>query len=80
MLHEALSDMDFGITWGASHSLIQAATYDNNYFWTAALSDAYPEGIRVEYTSKKISLVNMILSIKNIIQELQDLIMNWLDI
>jgi hypothetical protein len=50
---EALSDMDFGITWGASHSLIQAATYDNNYFWTAALSDAYPEGIKVEYTSKK---------------------------
>ena len=45
--------MDFGITWGASHSLIQSATYDENYFWTAALSDAYPEGIKVEYTSKK---------------------------
>ena len=46
--------MDFGITWGASHSLIQSATYDNkNHFWTAALSDAFPEGIKVEYTSKK---------------------------
>ena len=51
--NEALSDMDFAITWGASHSLIQSATYDNNYFWTAALSDAHPYGIRVEYTSKK---------------------------
>jgi len=48
-----LTDMDFGITWGASHSLIQSATFDENYFWTAALSDAYPEGIKVEYTSKK---------------------------
>ena len=48
-----LEDMDFGITWGASHSLIQSATFDNNYFWTAALSDAYPEGINVEYTSKR---------------------------
>ena len=45
--------MDFGITWGASHSLIQSVTFDDLYFWTAALSDAYPEGINVEYTSKK---------------------------
>ena len=51
--NDVLLDMDFGITWGASHSLIQSATYDENYFWTAALSDAYPEGIKVEYTSKK---------------------------
>ena len=50
--NEILLDMNFGITWGASHSLIQSATFDNNYFWTAALSDAYPEGIKVEYTSK----------------------------
>ena len=47
-----LNDMDFGITWGASHSLIQSVTADNNYFWTAALSDAYPMGIKVTYTSK----------------------------
>ena len=45
--------MDFGNTWGASHSLIQSITFDDLYFWTAALSDAYPEGINVEYTSKK---------------------------
>ena len=51
--NDLLLDMDFGITWGASHSLIQSATFDENYFWTAALSDAYPEGIKVEYTSKK---------------------------
>ena len=47
-----LNDMDFGTTWGASHSLIQSVTADSNYFWTAALSDAYPMGIRVSYTSK----------------------------
>ena len=51
--NEILLDMDFGITWGASHSLIQSVTFDENYFWTTALSDAYPEGISVEYTSKK---------------------------
>ena len=45
--------MDFGLTWGASHSLIQSVTFDENYFWTAALSDAYPMGIKVEYTSKR---------------------------
>ena len=45
--------MDFGITWGASHSLIQSITFDDYYFWTAALSDAYLEGIKVEYTSKR---------------------------
>ena len=50
--NDILLDMNFGITWGASHSLIQSATFDNNYFWTAALSDAYPEGIKVEYASK----------------------------
>lgn len=47
-----LGDMDFGETWGASHSLIQSVTADDNYFWTAALSDAYPMGIKVVYTSK----------------------------
>ena len=47
-----LKDIDFGITWGASHSLIQSVTADDNYFWTAALSDAYPMGIKVVYTSK----------------------------
>ena len=47
-----LGDMDFGETWGASHSLIQSVTADENYFWTAALSDAYPMGIKVVYTSK----------------------------
>ena len=48
-----LEDVDFGIVWGASHSLIQSACFDENYFWSATLSDAYPNGIRVEYTSKK---------------------------
>ena len=47
-----LKDMDFGVTWGASHSLIQSATADANYFWTAALSDGYPMGVKVVYTSK----------------------------
>ncbi len=51
---EILLDLDFGDVWGSSHSLIQSATFDNNYFWTATLSDAYPEGIRVIYTSKKL--------------------------
>ena len=51
--NDVLKDMDFGITWGASHSLIQSVTFDDYYFWTAALSDAYPEGINVEYTSKR---------------------------
>ena len=51
--NDVLKDMDFGITWGASHSLIQSITFDDYYFWTAALSDAYPEGIKVEYTSKR---------------------------
>ena len=57
--NSALNDMDFGMTWGASHSLIQSATADDNYFWTAALSDAYPMGIKVIHTSKtKFSNVN----------------------
>ena len=52
--NDYLLDMDFGNNWGASHSLIQSATFDNkNHFWTAALSDAYPEGIQVQYTSKR---------------------------
>ena len=51
--NDVLQDMDFGNTWGASHSLIQSATFDEYYFWTAALSDAYPQGIKVEYTSKR---------------------------
>ena len=48
----SLNNMDFGLTWGASHSLIQSAVADDLYFWTAALSDAYPMGIKVTYTSR----------------------------
>ena len=51
--NDGLQDMDFGLTWGASHSLIQSVTFDDYYFWSAALSDAYPMGIKVEYTSKR---------------------------
>ena len=51
--NDLLEDIDFGITWGASHSLIQSGTIDDNYFWTASLCDAYPAGIKVQYTSKK---------------------------
>ena len=51
--NDILTDMDFGDTWGSSHSLIQSATFDEFYFWTAALGDAYPKGINVEYTSKR---------------------------
>ena len=51
--NDALQDMDFGLTWGSSHSLIQSVTFDEYYFWTAALGDAYPEGIKIEYTSKR---------------------------
>ena len=51
--NDILTDIDFGMTWGTSHSLIQSATFDENYFWTAALGDALPEGIKVEYTSKR---------------------------
>ena len=38
---------------GVSHSLIQSVTADYLSFWIAVLSDAYPEGINAEYTSKK---------------------------
>ena len=51
--NDELEDIDFGYIFSASHSLIQSATYDDDYFWTASLSDAAPEGIRVEWTSKK---------------------------
>ena len=50
--NDALEDMDFGLTWGSSQSLIQSVTFDEYYFWTAALGDAKPEGINIEYTSK----------------------------
>ena len=51
--NDVLQDMDFGCNWGSSHSLIQSVTFDEYYFWTAALGDAYPEGINIEYTSKR---------------------------
>ena len=51
--NDLLKDLDFGNTWGASHSLVQAATFDEFYFWTAALADASPYGIRVQYISKR---------------------------
>ena len=51
--NDLLRDMYFGETWGASHSLIQSVTFNDDYFFSAALSDAYPKGISVEYTSKK---------------------------
>ena len=50
--NDVLQDMDFGNSWGCSHSLIQSATFDEFFFWTAALGDAYPQGINVQYTSK----------------------------
>ena len=50
--NDNLEDIDFGYIWGASHSLIQSVTFDNDYFWEATLSDAYPNGIRVTYVSK----------------------------
>ena len=33
--------------------MIQSATFDDDYFWTASLSDAFPQGIRVNYISKR---------------------------
>ena len=51
--NDILTDMDFGDNWATSHSLIQSVTFDEYYFWTAALGDAYPEGINVQYTSKR---------------------------
>lgn len=51
--NDLLRDMNFGETWGASHSLIQSVTYNDDYFLSAALSDAYPQGIKVQHTSKK---------------------------
>ena len=45
--NDLLRDMNFGVTWGASHSLIQSVAYTDNYFFSAALSDAYPMGINV---------------------------------
>ena len=51
--NDVLQDMDFGCNWGTSHSLIQSLTFDEYYFWTAALGDGFPEGINIEYTSKR---------------------------
>ena len=51
--NDILQDLDFGTIWGASHALIQSATFDDNYYWTATLSDYAPQGIRVQYTSKR---------------------------
>ena len=48
-LNDILRDIDYGNTWGTSHTLIQSATYDENFFITAALSDP---GLNVYYTSK----------------------------
>ena len=50
--NDLLKDMNFGRTWGASHSLIQSATYNDQYFFSASLSDSHPEGILVMDTSK----------------------------
>ena len=52
-INDILKDTDLGYTLGAPHSLIQSATFDEYYFWTSALSDVFPEGIKVEYTSKR---------------------------
>ena len=49
--NKTLDDMDFGLTWGASHSLIQSVAINNLHFWTASLSDRYPMGIKITYTS-----------------------------
>ena len=57
---------------GTSHSLIQSITANYLYFCSAAISDAYPEGINVEYNSKKIFMLLVIMMLqlmKNIIQE-----------
>ena len=51
--NDYLLDMDFGITWGASQSFIQSATFDNNYFLTAALWNNKTQGIEIQYTSKR---------------------------
>ena len=48
-LNDILKDIDFGNTWGASHTLIQSVTYDDNYFISAALMDP---GLLVVYVSK----------------------------
>ena len=42
-------DIKYAWAWLASHSLIQDQIYDGKYFVTAALGDAYPEGIRVSF-------------------------------
>ena len=47
-----LQDMNIGLHWGASHSLIQTGTFDEYNFCTASLSDGNPEGIKVIFTSK----------------------------
>ena len=47
--NDLLMDLDFGETWGSSHTLLQSATFDDYFFVTAALSDP---GLDVFYTSK----------------------------
>ena len=51
--NDNLEDIDYGVIFGASHSLIQSLTFDDNYYWTATLSDGFPQGIRVQYISKR---------------------------
>ena len=57
-------------SWQTSHSLIQSHIYDGKYFVTAALGDAYPEGISLSvidinkngnaYDSKKGTYPNLV--------------------
>ena len=47
-----LQDMNIGLNWGASHSLIQSGDFDEYYFCTASLSDGSPKGIKTTYISK----------------------------
>ena len=48
------------VLYGASHSLIRSITVDYLYFKSAALSDAYPEGM-LNILLKKIFILLVII-------------------
>lgn len=52
--NDGLQDIDFGNTFGTSHSLISSVIFDEYYFYTASLTDNNDtEGINIYSTSKR---------------------------
>ena len=64
--NDVLLDKDFGLIWGASHSLIQSATFDKNYFGQPPYLIAIPRESKFNILQKdtfKIILMPLIIKI-----------------